>query len=269
MNNKYNIKYNLSGGGNNIEKITSIIPRDNLNWIADTFNIFKNNGVTVIKKLITPSFVNKLYNFYKDYYLKIKLHLDKHNIEDVEDYKFSEVASRGFNRIDMLLDLSDSLIIELVNKIKSDVNLNNLLSNILGHDYKIIFAGIVLSLSKSYDQEYHRDGGALFDELQTTTFFPSHCINIFIPLHELNYDMGLTCFKLGSHLYNKPDNQYEVLTPLVDIGDGVLFDYKTVHGGLKNISDTPRYMMYLTFSRKWFVDDINFSNVSIYKPPKN
>jgi hypothetical protein len=46
---------------------------------------------------------------------------------------------------------------------------------------------------------------------------------------------------------------------LVPAGDAYLMDYRLVHAGMPNLSDRSRAIMYVTYSRRWFRDTVNYS----------
>ena len=43
------------------------------------------------------------------------------------------------------------------------------------------------------------------------------------------------------------------------MGDVYLMDYRVIHGGMANLSDQPRPILYLVYGRRWFRDAYNFS----------
>ena len=48
--------------------------------------------------------------------------------------------------------------------------------------------------------------------------------------------------------------------PVTKLGDAYMMDYRVIHGGLPNDSDTARPILYLVYSRPWFRDGFNFSS---------
>jgi ectoine hydroxylase-related dioxygenase (phytanoyl-CoA dioxygenase family) len=49
------------------------------------------------------------------------------------------------------------------------------------------------------------------------------------------------------------------VVPLAGCGDAILFDYRVKHRGLGNNSSEPRPVVYVTYAKKGFVDEANFS----------
>ena len=46
-------------------------------------------------------------------------------------------------------------------------------------------------------------------------------------------------------------------------GDAIVFDYRVMHRGRANKGEAWRPILYETFSRRWFVDDYNFPEISL------
>ena len=105
-------------------------------------------------------------------------------------------------------------------------------------------AGFMMNQPGSSSQNWHRDGP---DE---------GYIDCFVPLIDLDYSLGPTALRAGSHTDNSsvqdrtgPD--VEVTVPLLKKGDILLFDYRTIHRGLGNKSkSTTRTVAYAVFKRK-------------------
>ena len=63
-------------------------------------------------------------------------------------------------------------------------------------------------------------------------------------------------FALGSHRRGF-DRSPARAAPRCELGDAVLFDYRTWHRGLANESDADRPVLYLVVARPWWRDDRN------------
>ena len=48
--------------------------------------------------------------------------------------------------------------------------------------------------------------------------------------------------------------------PLARMGDVYMMDYRLIHGGLPNESESERPILYLVYGRPWFHDGFNFSD---------
>ena len=97
----------------------------------------------------------------------------------------------------------------------------------------------------SNSQNWHRDGP---DE---------GFIDCFVPLIDLNESVGPTAIQPGTHRTtgsvgdNDDKEGGNVLVPLLNKGDVLLFDYRTIHRGLGNVSEsTTRTLAYAVYRRK-------------------
>ena len=129
---------------------------------------------------------------------------------------------------------------------------------------------------------------------------PPHALNIFIPLTDISPELGPTEFLPKSHLLShvsgineRLENSLnipkgEVVSPLLSCGDILLYDYRTIHRGVRNTTLKScryslthlltysltylltyslfysRYMFYMLWTKPWFQETINFSDVSIF-----
>jgi len=48
------------------------------------------------------------------------------------------------------------------------------------------------------------------------------------------------------------------------MGGAIVFDYRTVHRGTANAGVDDRPMLYLTYGRPWFNDNVNFPKRSLF-----
>eukprot|EP01047_Picozoa_sp_COSAG01_P078605 COSAG01_NODE_14589_length_1435_cov_2.008234_2_plen_178_part_00 len=111
-----------------------------------------------------------------------------------------------------------------------------------------------------------------------------HCINVFVPLVDITTTNGATEFCLGSH------NATDILPELVwqdhkwrdaigftdepvcyqiPAGSVLLFDYRLLHRGLAHTSPEQgdRPLLYFTYGRRWFSDNLNFPPRAAPPPP--
>ena len=109
-------------------------------------------------------------------------------------------------------------------------------------------------------QKFHIDTKHLNEN--DNEHLPAHIINVFIPLINItNHDLGPTEVVPRSHtqsrfLYSdnadtrsqaKPMGPTTV-TPLMNVGDVLMFDFRTLHRGLANTALRNRPMLVLAFS---------------------
>ena len=135
-------------------------------------------------------------------------------------------------------------------------------------------------------QQWHRDTPLLFPDFGTTDepppsggddgawggggpMLPPYAVNVFIPLVNITSAMGPTEFTLGSHawgsvpptgsaLTGKPTGQEKDLAFAVPAGTVILADYRTVHRGTRNRSDSQRPVAMFIFGRSWWRDAVNY-----------
>ena len=134
----------------------------------------------------------------------------------------------------------------------------------------------VTSLGHTPEQHWHRDAGFLHHE-SVQEQLPPHGLVVFVPLIDIDDEMGPTMFLTGSHI--KCETAEFVQVPVSDVryvmecpfagpvvqasapkGSAIVFDLRTLHRGLANQRDARRPQLYLTFFQEWFVDHVNFND---------
>ena len=118
----------------------------------------------------------------------------------------------------------------------------------------------VASFPGAAAQHIHRDHQQLFYEFaQIGPALPLYGVNVSVPLIDIDSVTGPTGIWPGSHRW--PEQQKATAEGMASIpfqrGDCVLIDYRTMHTGLPNASQTVRPILYLVYSREWFFDDNN------------
>ena len=127
-----------------------------------------------------------------------------------------------------------------------------------GDDVCLLYAGVMWAKPANENcdepQKWHGDGGHLFSH----THLPPHCINVFYPLVDLSNENGCTEFVPGSHRLGNfnsgDDNNFGLCCKA---GGAVLFDYRLKHRGGSNVSQEPRPVLYLAYSKPFFWDTGN------------
>jgi hypothetical protein len=167
----------------------------------------------------------------------------------------------------------------LVPEIKAIVSvLEPLLPSLLGrnamNDLKLCHVSLLVAVPGSSDQGWHADGG----HVSLSEHLPCHCVNIFIPLHDVPLRMGPTEFRPGGHLLTR--NLAPMLLaakcrktlrapvwPALQQQDVVVFDYRVLHRGRANTTETNRHVLVITYCEPWFEDVLNFPKRSMLDPP--
>lgn len=138
---------------------------------------------------------------------------------------------------------------------------------LLGNDFILGSYVAVTSMPGAEAQNLHADQQGLYDDTALDSSVPPHSITLVIPLVGLNDVTGSTRFFPGTHRNpedeSAPDEFADGIAPDLDPGDAILFDSRISHGGMANLSDAPRPIVYCTYHRAWYRDVSNFRN----KPP--
>jgi ectoine hydroxylase-related dioxygenase (phytanoyl-CoA dioxygenase family) len=103
---------------------------------------------------------------------------------------------------------------------------------------------------------------------------PPYALNVFVPLLDIAEDLGPTEFWLASHCtddarqtflkeqsalgYEKLLEKKNIIGPLLQAGDALIYDYRICHRGTSNLSKAVRPMLYLLYARPWFKEHLNF-----------
>ena len=143
-------------------------------------------------------------------------------------------------------------------------------------DLKLCHVSLLVAVPGSTDQAWHADGG----HVSLSEHLPCHCVNIFIPLHDVPLRMGPTEFRPGGHfltrnlapmiLSAKCRKTLRVpVWPALVQQDVVLFDYRVLHRGRANTTKMNRHVLVLTFCEAWFQDVLNFPKRSMLDPLVN
>ena len=261
---------------------------------------FKRNGVTILPLKVETDFVEKskklCFNAWEDAMERGKI-IKGHEIKVGKDQGFKEIVMRAPGRYDMQW------------KIDGDphfLNQENILSKFLPFVHEVLggekmtkmdFNGCLFSLPGAKEQLWHVDGEHLFtsednfklcgnedaeffnkhSSSSSSSILPAHCLNIFIPLVDVESNNGGTEFCLGSHFHTKffPEDivwqnsewkerigfNGEVMTIKVNAGEVLAFDYRVLHRALDHQGQEIRPVLYYTFTKRWFSDAMNFAEL--------
>jgi len=217
--------------------------------------LFLQNGFLLVKNAFDPAFVAKLHDAFMDGY---KTYFDDKIYDDALDIGHRRhmvtVALEGvFNTSELYAPRNVFPILEF------------LLSK------KLILAalGTVVSLPGAERQHLHRDYDNIYEPgfsypgLETVIAKgPPYAITLGIPLVPITRHTGNTRFWPGTHL-SSVSKKDPSLGPGVDfeaaLGSCYLFDYRILHCGVANTSDTVRPLLYNIYTRPWFRDPLNYS----------
>jgi ectoine hydroxylase-related dioxygenase (phytanoyl-CoA dioxygenase family) len=164
--------------------------------------------------------------------------------------------------------------------------LRQIIAALLGPDHCIGSLEAVVAMPGSNRQHQHIDGPIRFDRSSGKTKrrfqgdlsrIPPYAVTLCVPLCDVDESNGPTALWPGSHLAAlraRPPGEKEILREFRAehmtgaFGRSFLFDYRTFHCGLPNLTPVPRPVLMFVFTRSWFRDPNladTFPNVVIAK----
>jgi len=174
-----------------------------------------------------------------------------HLVGGTASLAFAEVGSRGDHRFDLLLDPAESCVEG------TDASWLPAVVKLLGPTHNRAVS-VVYSDPGAPNQAWHADGQHLGHDAGWSPDgapCPPYAICAFIPLVDLNADVGFTQFWPGSHAQSQLLGFGEACIALgqnadgvVRRGDAVLYDYRTLHRGMKNVSSSRRPVLQFLYS---------------------
>lgn len=150
--------------------------------------------------------------------------------------------------------------------------LMEILAALLGTAHCIGSLEAVIAMPGAYRQHQHIDGPLRFDRSigkikkkfqGDLSDLPPYAVTLCVPLCDVNETNGPTAIWAGSHrtaLRARPPGESEILRKFPvermvgDFGRSFLFDYRTFHCGMPNLSPEPRPVLMFVFTRSWFRD---------------
>ena len=130
---------------------------------------------------------------------------------------------------------------------------------LMGQAMRLSGVSTVTSYPGSDMQRMHRDSGQLFPEYSVGPMLPTYAINVTVPLIDVDATIGPTGVWPGTHRMTddkRPPAETIHVIPF-QRGDAILIDYRTLHAGMANTSQTVRPILYMVYARQWFFDDVN------------
>jgi ectoine hydroxylase-related dioxygenase (phytanoyl-CoA dioxygenase family) len=236
----------------------------------DTCKHFTEEGFTTLVNVIDVDVIEKLAAIAMSNYEEAMNIIATKNLSIGIGVKegFAEITQRHLHRFEMPYKMDDPAFNEVFNS-------NEILSivkQILGDDAIVVNRSVVISLPGSSDQAWHCDG----PHISAVEYLPCHCLNVFIPLVNINHTNGPTEFRPSSQCLTRDfQKQYlaafigkrlkPIVAPCLSKGDVLLFDYRVLHRGKSNSSDSPRPILVFTFAKSFFRDVLNFSKRSLFE----
>ncbi|KAL9189356.1 hypothetical protein ACHAXT_009031 [Thalassiosira profunda] len=185
-----------------------------------------------------------------------------------DSFVFLEIASRNVQRFDLRLDECEGAADFVERCILNKPQVQSLLTSCLGERDEIDFdLSVVYSRPGAVDQRWHADG----EHIQgASELDPPYAVCLFLPLIDLDKTVGYTQFWPGSH----KSKHLVGFGPVAELtrttydgicksGDGVWYDYRLLHRGMRNISDQLRPVVQVIFKKRWYVEKRNYGTESI------
>jgi len=128
-----------------------------------------------------------------------------------------------------------------------------IIRDLLGVDCILNSTSSVVALPGAELQALHKDHQHLYGDHLTT---PAYALTLVVPLVPLDHVAGTTRLHDGSH--RRPASVSPTLDPIIPLGGCLLTDYRLSHRGTPNHGTRMRPLLYLVYSRPWFLDERNF-----------
>lgn len=238
--------------------------------LSDAADVFVNQGVVHLRGPLIPSTLLNTLRVHCEKIVDETLSLlDNIGVDythQQQPFAFKEAASRCRGRIDIRHPDLQLAPFNHEHLVKNTI-IARLLDRIFDGAYQLSFSGIVHSLPGSEAQGWHLDGDHLFKPWQ----LPAHAVTVFIPLSGLEPCDGIPQFIPGSHhheVYRSLKEGTRTVAPISFehlAGSITIFDYRTVHRGMPNLSDRARPLLYMVFAKPWYRDAANFSKQSLFQ----
>ncbi|EGD78147.1 hypothetical protein PTSG_09023 [Salpingoeca rosetta] len=187
-----------------------------------------------------------------------------------EDFRFKEISSRQKQRFDLLLDMDECVG---VNALGTLGPWRQLVEAILGKD--VVFqTSVVYSRPGAEEQTWHADGphvGRTADWTGCGHEAP-YALCVFVPLVQFSPELGFTQFWPGSHKYDGLLGFGPVcpliecaVDGLVDLGAALVYDYRLIHRGMPNTSESSeRPMLQFLYHRPTYKEARNYGTQSLF-----
>jgi Phytanoyl-CoA dioxygenase (PhyH) len=251
---------------------------------------FDRDGFLVLRKFFYKSKLREWRRFYTNYFQEIfrVLHEKGHTSFPLESRKrpdgspeyamaigkhngFAEIVMRSPGRYELSMlrgktptneiPTVQPLLDELAMIIPSLLHVDSM------EDVSVDYSMIV-STAQAATQGWHSDG----DHYRLDEHMPCHVLNVFIPLSDVAEANGPTELIPSSHFQTRSagtvklrsDQLRSPVTPLLNLGDILIFDYRVIHRGGPNLSESNRPLLVLTLSQKWFHDTKNWPTRSLF-----
>jgi hypothetical protein len=218
---------------------------------VDPAATFARDGYLVIDRLFDPALIDAVREEYE------------RQFGDLSEDRLPSHLNVGDRRVQLPIALQGPLLDPMLG---AHPLLMRMLESLLGRDFLIDNATVVVALPGAQDQSLHRDHHELFPgAAESGEGLGAYAITVSIPLVDLTAETGSTKLFTGSHRTKagsgKPQTLSDAEMPYMAKGGCYLMDYRLWHHGTANRSPDPRPILYLVYSRPWFTDMLNFADM--------
>ena len=203
---------------------------------------FAEEGWLKIGKVFDPAFIDDLNREFESQYAALTTHQGGHR----------GYLNVGDERMMLSVRLTGAF---LDPRLYANPLLLPVLQQLLGPDLLIDNFTCVIALPGAGEQHLHCDHPALFPEApDISTAARAYAITLVIPLVDLTPETGTTRLFPGTNRGEPPADE---ALPFIGRGECFLMDYRIKHQGMPNRSAMRRPVLYIVYTRPWFIDIVN------------
>ena len=256
-------------------------------WEEEAPQLMRQYGIVQQEDILNSQEVAELRQMIDAAIANVEALLAKHRPEinvGEDSFIFKEIASRNLERFDLRIDTIPGATEYVERCILDNGKVQSLLMQSLGDLDEIDFdISVVYSRPGAINQRWHADGShqksakdAGVDDLGWKhTLANAYALCLFIPLIDLDHEVGYTQFWPGSHR-NRDLVGFGPVAELTratydgicNAGSGVWYDYRLLHRGMFNVSKVVRPVVQVIFKKKWYVEKVNYGSESIVREDK-
>lgn len=229
-----------------------VVAHQNFNSKEICVEAMMREGIVLLKSRLSREIIQLL----NDEIDKIrKSVMSKINKMDRPLKTYSDIAERQLNRLDYrcgftaeIFNVVAQFILPLIKKISPTI------------DFRYYW-GAIPSLAGSGPTDMHRDvypflNTSLDNDLSDIDIhLPPYYMTVFIPLVDITVENGPTEFIKCSFREKEVDEaNAPIYAPLLNPGDVIIFDGRTLHRGTPNRTDKEKLIAYITFVANWYHD---------------
>ena len=253
-------------------------------WNDEAPQLMREFGIVRQEDILDKQEVAELRQMVDGAIANVESLLAKHRPEinvGEDSFIFKEIASRNLERFDLRMDTIPGAAEYVERCILDNTKVQSLLRQSLGEPEEVDFdISVVYSRPGAINQRWHADGShqkgakdaGVEDMGWKYTLADAYALCLFIPLIDLDHEVGYTQFWPGSHRHRDlvgfgPVAELTKATydGISKAGGGVWYDYRLLHRGMFNVSKVVRPVVQVIFKKKWYVEKVNYGNESIIR----